>query len=269
MNTRRFTTTLLAAGVLAALAATPALAQTTGTTTTTTTTTTVAAPAPVDHDASRLSQQFTQLAGSPDNAQSLVNGLRNGTAVTLVTTVPGVNGAPATTTSSTFMPDTGKMGNGNVKIALSLAEANLAKAGITDPTSAELAAALNGGTLVMADGTSVKLDGVLAARAAGQGWGQIAKASGFKLGDVMRSPKGAAEAAEHGHVKHVKVARVEGVHDHAKSNRPERTDKVKADRPEHTAKADRPDRVAKVDRPERPERPSHPDHPDHGGRPGG
>src|SRR6185312_1250957 len=80
MNTRHFTFALLAAGIATALAAVPALAQTSGTTTTT-----------------------------------------------------------------TFTPDTGKMGYGNVKIALSLAEASLAKAGITDPTAAEVAAALNGG----------------------------------------------------------------------------------------------------------------------------
>lgn len=252
MNTRRFTTTLLAAGVLAALAATPALAQTAGTTATTTTTTTASS-----RDATRLSQEFTTLAGSPGNAQALVTGLHDGTAVTLVTTVPGVNGAAATTTTSTFTPDTGKLGYGNVRIALSLAEASLAKAGITDPTSAELAAALNGGTLVMADGTSVDLKGVLAARAAGEGWGQIAKDSGFKLGEVMRSPK----AAGHGHAEHTKVARVELAHGHDADD----ADHAVA-RPEHVG------HVAKVDRPERPDRPSrpdHPDHPDHAGRPGG
>ncbi len=153
-------------------------------------------------------------------------------------------------------PATGKMGYGNVKIALSLAEATLAKSGITDPTAAELAAALNGGTLVLADGTSIDLNGVLAQRAAGEGWGQIAKADGFKLGDVMRSPKAVGSAAAngntHAHVEKVELAKVHGV------DRPSK--------PEHVAKVDRPERPSRPDRPERPERP---DHPDHAGRPGG
>src|SRR3546814_1567145 len=63
------------------------------------------------------------------------------------------------------------------------------------PTAAELEAVLNGGTLVMADGTSIDLNGVLAARAAGEGWGEIANSMGFKLGDVMRSPKAAGSAS--------------------------------------------------------------------------
>src|SRR6185503_13142562 len=210
MNTRHFTFALLAAGIATALAAVPALAQTSGTTTTSTTTVSTTA---TSHESTRLTTEFT--------------------------------------------PDTGKMGYGNVKIALSLAEASLTKAGITDPTAAEVAAALNGGKLVMTDGSTVDLKGVLAARAAGEGWGQIAKGMGFKLGDVMHSPKHAGELAEHGHHDHDKVARVELAHGHGHDtdNRPAR--------PEHLSKVDRPER------PDRPEHPDHPDHPDHVGRPGG
>jgi hypothetical protein len=179
----------------------------------------------------------------------LVSGLRNGSPITL--TEPATS-AGGTATATTFTPDTGKMGYGNVKIALSLADASLAKAGISDPTSAELAAALNGGALVLADGTSIDLKGVLAERAAGGGWGQISKDLGFKLGDVMRSPKHAGEVAEQAqHQEHSKVERVELAHVRANDS------------------VSHPGHVSKVDRPERPERPERPDHPDHAGRPGG
>src|SRR6185312_16307633 len=115
MNTRHFTFALLAAGIATALAAVPALAQTSTTTVSTTTT---------SHESTRLTTEFTPFAGSDANAQALVNGLRSGSAVTLTETVAGTNGGPSTTTTTTFTPDTGKMGYGNVKIALSLAEAS-------------------------------------------------------------------------------------------------------------------------------------------------
>jgi hypothetical protein len=94
-----------------------------------------------------------------------------------------------TTTTVTYDPPTGKMGWGNVKIALALAQASLANAGITKPTAAQLQAALNGGdvTVKNADGTTTTttLKGVLQMRAAGMGWGQIAQANGTKLGPVL------------------------------------------------------------------------------------
>lgn len=264
MKTRQFTLVLLAASVVAALAATPVLAQTAGTTTTTTTTST-------NHESTQLTTEFTTFAGSDTNAQALVNGLRNGSSITLTEAVAGTNGAPGTTTTTTFTPDTGKMGYGNVKIALSLAEASLAKAGITDPTAAELEAALNGGTLVLADGTSVDLKGVLAARASGEGWGQIAGGMGFKLGEVMRSPNAAGHAAAGAHAN-VSVAKVEFGKDHMDSHpdaghhggRPDF-----ANKPDFAGKPDvggRPDIAGK---PSLPEHPQIPEHPSHGGRPGG
>ncbi|EIL99867.1 hypothetical protein LRK24_02820 [Rhodanobacter denitrificans] len=249
MKYRPLQSTLICAAVLGALSLAPAMAQTTTPTDTSTSTSTTS------HESTRLSTEFAGFAGSDANAQALVSGLRDGSAVTLDDVTKNADGT-TTTTSTTFTPATGQMGYGNVKIALSLAEASLAKAGITDPTAAEMQAALNGGTLVLADGTSIKLDGILAARAAGEGWGQIAKADGFKLGDVMRSPKaaggGAADGHAHAHVEEVELAKVHGV------DRP--------GKPEHVAKADRP---ARLDRPDRPSRPERPEHPDHAGRPGG
>lgn len=246
MKSSHFKLTLLSMALLGALSITPAMAQTVAPPTTTVSTSTS------NKESTRLNTEFATFAGSDTNSQALVTGLRDGTAITLNDVIKNADGT-LTTTSTTFMPATGKMGYGNVKIAMSLAEATLAKGGITDPTAAELAAALNGGTLLLADGTSINLKGVLAQRAAGEGWGQIAKADGFKLGDVMRSPKAVGSAAAHGHanvhVEKVELTKVHGA-DHLS-------------KPEHAAKVDRPDR------PSRPDRPEHPEHPDHSGRPGG
>ena len=111
--------------------------------------------------ADRLIQKYALLAGSEDNAKSLVTGLRDGTEVKL----------SSGTTSTSFTSPTGKMGYGNVNIALSLAEASLKQQGITNPTSEQLQGALMG---------------VLQQRADGKGWGQIANSMGFKLGEVVR-----------------------------------------------------------------------------------
>jgi hypothetical protein len=146
----------------------------------------------------QLIERYTNLAGSKQNATSLVTGLRDGKAVTLT----------SKTGKETFTPPTGKMGYGNVDNALALAEASLKEKGITRPTPAQLEAS----TME-----------ILRMRADGKGWGQIADAKGFKLGEVKR-----ADGAE-------RVARAE------RPNRPERPEKP--ERPE---------------RPERPEKPHKP-----------
>lgn len=145
--------------------------------------------------AGKIASNFATLAGSDKNALALVIALRNGTDATLTyTTTPSTSGTTPptttpTTTTVTYDPPTGKMGWGNVKIALALAQASLASAGITKPTAAQLQAALNGGdvTVKNADGTTTTttLKGVLQMRAAGMGWGQIAQATGTKLGPVL------------------------------------------------------------------------------------
>lgn len=236
---------VLAAALLAALALTPAFAQDAPTD---------GAPSTSDnHAAQQLAGQFESFAGSDANAQALVDGLRDGSEVTLEETTTQADGS-TTTTQTTFQPATGALGYGNVKIALSLAEASLAGAGITEPTADEIAAALNGGTLTLEDGSTVDLGGVLTERAAGEGWGAIAQAMGFKLGDVMRSPNAAAHAADHAAVKVEKVAFAGGhAADHPAA-------------PEHVARVDRPERP---ERPARPERPERPERPDRAGRPGG
>lgn len=134
--------------------------------------------------------KYTPLAGSEANAKTLVNGLRDGKDFTL-------NG-------TSFNTPTGKMGYGEVNIALSIAEKRL---GTAKPTTTQLQGALNG---------------VLAMRADGKGWGQIAHSYGFKLGEVMRSEKAERHA--------------------------------RAERPERHAKHERPEKPARPEKPERPGR---------------
>jgi hypothetical protein len=173
----------------------------------------------------RLSARYTALAGSETNAKSLVAGLRDGTDVKLT------SGAATTTID----PPTGKMGYGNVNIALALAEANLKEQGIAQPTAEQLKAALNGGTITSSSGKTVQMSGVLQMRASGKGWGEIAHVLGFKLGDIVRSAK--ADGA--------------GKPDRA-GPKPDRLAHAdRGDRPDRAERAERPDRAMKPERPER------------------
>jgi len=257
MKSPHFKSTLICLAVLGALSVAPVMAQTATPPDTSVST---------HNESTRLSTEFADFAGSDTNSQALVTGLRDGTAVTLDDVTTNADGT-TTTTGTTFTPATGKMGYGNVKIALSLAEASLAQAGIADPTAAELEAALNGGTLVLADGTSIDLNGVLAARAAGEGWGQIANSMGFKLGDVMRSPKAAGSASANAHAQAgISVVKVEFGKSHM-ADRPSVTDH--SGKPDFAGRPDFANKPAIPDRPQRPDRPQIPDHPSHVGRPGG
>ena len=176
--------TILAVAVGSAMAVlgVPAFSQTapSGAVVVTTTTTTS-----TNTSTSRLATTYSTFAGSPANAETLVTGLRNDTTITLVASPDTAN---PTAPSATFTPATGKLGYGNINIALSLAKADLAKQGISNPTPEQLAAALNGGTFDMATGT-VTMAGVLAQRASGMGWGQIANAMGVRLGSIVSASK--------------------------------------------------------------------------------
>jgi hypothetical protein len=92
----------------------------------------------------QLVKQYSDFAGSDANSRSLVDGLRDGKEVKLT------DGK----TTTTFTPPTGKMGNGNVKIAL-----------------------------------AIEMTKLLQDRADHQGWGKIAQERGFKVGDLMRADK--------------------------------------------------------------------------------
>jgi hypothetical protein len=136
----------------------------------------------------QLIERYTALAGSKRNATALVTGLREGNEVTLT----------RSGTTATFTPPTGKLGYGNVDIALALAEASLKERGITRPTPAQLEAT------VME---------ILRMRADGKGWGQIAQIHGYKLGEVKRADKPERAA------KPERVAKVD------RPNRPEKPEK--------------------------------------------
>lgn len=159
----------------------------------------------------KLVQRYTALAGSEENARSLVTGLRDGTDITL-------SGDPAGPT--TIANPTGMMGFGNVNITLALAEKQLSA--VSNPSPTELNNALTNAE-----------NGILTLRALGNGWGEIAHALGFKLGDVMR-----ASAAKESPGATRREARAE---------------------PQRIAGFERPQRAERPDKPEKPERPQRPE----------
>ena len=113
------------------------------------------------------------------NSQQVVNDLRNGQWTTTTTDAT----TKVTTTSTEALP-TGKMGYGNVRISLALAQESLRQQGIMQPTSQELHTALVGGEMVPGD-TNSTTSGILQMRADGMGWGQIAQKYNVKLGQLM------------------------------------------------------------------------------------
>lgn len=139
---------------------------------------------PGDQADAGLVDAYAVFAGSPDNAQALVDGLLHGTRITLV--MPDAALRPV---QSTFTPRTDKLGYDNVRMALALAQAALAKAGITRPTAAQIEAALNGGAIMAAYGPA-QMPGVLALRSQGQVWGNISKALGVRLAADGSVPPG-------------------------------------------------------------------------------
>jgi hypothetical protein len=150
----------------------------------------------------QLIERYTELAGSKENATSLVTGLRDGKEVKLT----------QGTSTATFTPETAKMGYGNVDNALALAQASLKDKGITEPTPAQLQAALTD---------------LLKLRASGMGWGVIAQELGFKLGEVKRSDK-------------------------ANPNGPSVERMAKVERASQPEKPERPVRPERPEKPERP-----------------
>lgn len=128
--------------------------------------------------ATNISNEYSYFLKNVDSKQ-VVNDLRNGQWTT-TTTDPTTN----TTTTTTEALPTGKMGFGNVKISLALAQESLRQQGIMQPTSQELHTALVGGEMVPGDPNSTT-SGILQMRADGMGWGQIAQKYNVKLGQLM------------------------------------------------------------------------------------
>jgi hypothetical protein len=110
-----------------------------------------AAPASAQH-AQGLASQYAAWAGSPENAQSLVNGMRSGTSITLVTRQPGSRMSLAGFTPSHRMTDD------EIFSALASARRELSRLGIQHPTAEQIQAALIGGE-VESNGRLVSIRG--------------------------------------------------------------------------------------------------------------
>ena len=133
--------------------------------------------------AGALVERYSALLGSPENAKSLVNGLRSQSEVVLVgpSSAPSrcIPGRPCPPSNETvkFTPPTEPMGFGNVDLALAMMEADLKGKSVTSVKPRHIKAALVGGE---PDG-GVTFEGILKLRAEGKGWGEIADLLGFKL----------------------------------------------------------------------------------------
>ena len=128
--------------------------------------------------ATNISNEYSYFLKNVDS-QQVVSDLRNGQWTT-TTTDPTTN---VTTTTTEALP-TGKMGFGNVKISLALAQESLRQQNIMQPTSEQLHTALVGGQMVPGDSTTTT-SGILQMRSEGMGWGQIAQKYDVKLGQLM------------------------------------------------------------------------------------
>ncbi|MGH7798275.1 MAG: hypothetical protein ACREQ2_25715 [Candidatus Binatia bacterium] len=128
--------------------------------------------------ATNISNDYSYFLQKVDSKQ-VVNDLRNGQWTTTAT-----DPTTKTTTTTTEALPTGKMGYGNVKISLALAQESLRQQGIMQPTSEQLHTALAGGQMVPGD-TTTQTNGILQMRADGMGWGQIAQKYNVKLGQLM------------------------------------------------------------------------------------
>ncbi len=144
-----------------------------------------------------LVDKYTSLAGSRQKAEQLVTGLSKGGDFKVGT--------------MNVDNDNGKLGNGEINIALSLVQADI--------TKNEL-------------GLDAALEDVLGQRASGEGWGRIAQSMGVKLGELVRSEKAQPPERVARSDKHM-----------AKPERLERPDR--AEKPQRPERPERPERAAR------------------------
>ncbi|MDZ7937374.1 MAG: hypothetical protein U5M53_03485 [Rhodoferax sp.] len=119
----------------------------------------------------RLVAEFMPLVGSREDTQALVGNLRSG------------QPAPVSNAVNAF-PEATPLSYGETRLALKLAQGRLAQDDVTQPNTAQLQAALYGGTLESANGPKV-LAGVLPQRAQGVSWGSLAKDAGMSAEDLI------------------------------------------------------------------------------------
>jgi hypothetical protein len=136
----------------------------------------------------KITTHFADVTCTPENARLIVEGLRNGTDITL-----SANGATAT-----FKPAGARLGYGEAYITLALAAEALRNAGVTGcATPDQWKAVLIGGPLAASGSTSTgtsttttassssHFPGILTLRSQGQGWGQVAQTTNVQLGSVI------------------------------------------------------------------------------------
>lgn len=195
----------------------------------------------------RISSDLEGLAGSADNADALLEGLRSGDEFTLSEERDdGMGGIE--TISVDIDPSTDGMGYGGVSIAGALAEKLLSDADL-ESSPENIAAVLEGGEILDADDNVLaSFSGILVDRADGMGWGEMANAAGFRLGELMSDLHSARDSMP------------EKANSHADA-RMASADRAQFDRPDRPVRPDRPERPERPDRPERPERPEKPDRP--------
>ena len=109
-------------------------------------------------DFSRLSTQYAGWAGGKSNADNLIGGMRSGSSITLVTTGTGRSASLAGFTPARAMT------YGEIRAALSGAQQNLARMGVAHPSAEQIQAALIGGDVELASGSSRQLAGMIVPR---------------------------------------------------------------------------------------------------------
>jgi len=122
--------------------------------------------------ADKLSSRFETLAGSHQNKQNLIAGLRNAHRIKFFDTAQAAGPAAGVT----FLPPTKPMAYGDTRQALSLAQAHLTAKRIASPTASQLKAILAGGELPNTNGDMTRVIGILPLHKRGMSWNAIASA---------------------------------------------------------------------------------------------
>jgi hypothetical protein len=120
----------------------------------------------------KIAAQYATLAGSPDNALALVEALHYGSSVKLIQPQPLERHIPIMVVID---PPTGAMDWTDIDRALAMAQAALARAGITRPTAEQLEEALLGGDITNEQGQTLAMAGILTLHASGVAWNHVAR----------------------------------------------------------------------------------------------
>ena len=117
------------------------------------------ANAATQSDEARIAAHYASWAGGKSNADSLVNGLRTGNSITLVTAGPNNTRSMAGFTAQTTMTPA------EISAALGSAKSTLSRMGIRQPTAEQIQAALIGGEITPVKGKPQLVQGSVALKA--------------------------------------------------------------------------------------------------------